>query len=180
MSRLLEYRKKLAIGVGVSLALIVGVTSIAAITNREAMMREEVTEITINASQDKVWEIFANFEEYSEWNPFVKKVSGSMVKGEKIEISLQNPGGRIFNISPTLLEVESGKEFRWIGRVLVPGLMDGEHYFKIEPLEDGKVRFIQGERFTGVLVPFMGGIIDSALIGFGEMNEALKARAEAI
>ncbi len=180
MSRLLKYRKKLVIGVGVSLALIVGAASVAAITNKEAMMREEVTEITINASQDKVWETFTNFEEYPEWNPFVKKVSGSMVKGEKLEVTLQNPGGRKFDFSPTLLERESGKEFRWIGNVLVPGLFDGEHYFKIEPLEDGKVRFIHGERFTGLLVPFMGGLIDGAVVGFDEMNAALKERAEAI
>ena len=60
----------------------------------------------------------------------------------------------------------------------MPGLFDGEHYFKIEPLEDGKVRFIQGEKFTGVLVPFMGGLIDNAKIGFDEMNIALKEKAE--
>ncbi len=178
MSRLLKNRKKLVIGVGVSLALIIGATSTAAIINKEAMVREEVTEITINASQDKVWETFANFEEYSEWNPFIKRVSGSMVKGEKLEITLQNPGGRKFDFSPTLLETEPGQEFRWVGKVLVPGLFDGEHYFKIEPLEDDKVRFIQGEIFTGVLVPFMGGLIDSAKIGFEEMNVALKERAE--
>ena len=77
-----------------------------------------------------------------------------------------------------MLETEPGKEIRWVGRVLVPGLFDGEHYFKIEPLEDGKVRFIQGEKFTGVLVPFMSGLIDSAKIGFEEMNVALKERAE--
>ena len=62
----------------------------------------------------------------------------------------------------------------------MPGMMDGEHSFIIEPLEDNQVRFVQSESFTGVLVPLMSaiGVFKNAHIGFGEMNEALKRQAE--
>ena len=62
----------------------------------------------------------------------------------------------------------------------MPGLMDGEHSFVIEPLEDNRVRFLQSESFTGVLVPFMSalGVFKNTLIGFDEMNQALKRQAE--
>ena len=62
----------------------------------------------------------------------------------------------------------------------MPGLMDGEHSFIIQPLEGDRVRFVQSESFTGVLVPLMSGmgVFKNALIGFDEMNQALKRQAE--
>jgi hypothetical protein len=37
---------------------------------------------------------------------------------------------------------------------------------------------VQSERFTGVLVPFVGGILRKTEEGFRRMNAELKARAE--
>lgn len=39
-----------------------------------------------------------------------------------------------------------------IGRFLVHGLLDGEHTLRIEPIEKQRSRFIQQERFAGILV----------------------------
>ena len=54
----------------------------------------------------------------------------------------------------------------------MPGLFDGEHYFTIEPLNGSRVRFVQGENFTGLLVPLMGviGVYKNTSAGFEEMN----------
>ena len=38
----------------------------------------------------------------------------------------------------------------------MPDLFDGEDYFKIEELPDGKVRFIHGEKFKGILPYYYG------------------------
>ena len=66
------------------------------------------------------------------------------------------------------------------GRVVFPGIFDGEHFFKIEPLDEGRrTRFIQGERFTGLLVPLFRKNLDRGpREGFEAMNHALKARVE--
>lgn len=49
----------------------------------------------------------------------------------------------------------------------------------IRALDDGRVVFEQGERFTGVRVPlFRHGLERDVRRGFAEMNAALKARAE--
>jgi len=53
-----------------------------------------------------------------------------------------------------VLVAAAGRELRWLGRFLVPGLFDGEHYFIIAACPEGGVRFIQGGRFSGVLVLF--------------------------
>jgi len=79
-----------------------------------------------------------------------------------------------------------GAGFRAAARVplereaLRPGLFDGEHYFRIEPLSEARLRFHQGEIFTGLLVPLFARSLDGNVRqGFDAMNEALKREAEA-
>ena len=89
-------------------------------------------------------------------------------------------GGAAMTFRPTVLVVEPERELRWLGHLLVPGLFDGEHQFEIHSLGPGRVRFVQQERFTGVLVPLFARNLDAhTLPGFNAMNAALKARAEA-
>jgi hypothetical protein len=80
---------------------------------------------------------------------------------------------------PTVLVAEPNQELRWLGHLWFSGLFDGEHSFSIEPLGEGWVRFIQRERFGGLLVPFHSKMLDrDTRRGFEEMNRALKVRAE--
>lgn len=69
------------------------------------------------------------------------------------------------------------KELRWLGRLWLPGIFDGEHIFEIEPVDADRVRFVQCEQFNGILVPFFN--LDGTRRGFEAMNRALKERAEA-
>jgi hypothetical protein len=82
------------------------------------------------------------------------------------------------SFKPTVLAAEPGRELRWLGRFLVPGLLDGEHRFAIEPLPEGRSRFIQSERFTGLLVRPLRNTLRKTELGFEQMNEALRLRAE--
>ncbi len=80
---------------------------------------------------------------------------------------------------PTVLVAEPNRELRWLGRLWLPGLFDGEHSFVIEPLLERRVRFLQREQFNGLLVPFLSKMLDGGTRrGFEEMNRALKMRAE--
>ena len=74
---------------------------------------------------------------------------------------------------------DENDELRWLGHLLLPGLFDGEHIFSIEPVESNRVRFIQREKFRGILVPLFANSLDKdTRRGFEEMNEALKNLAE--
>ena len=58
-------------------------------------------------------------------------------------------------------------------------LLNGEHIFAIEQLEQGRVRFVHREVFDGLLTSFFGKSLDTDIKqGFEEMNRALKERAE--
>jgi hypothetical protein len=70
------------------------------------------------------------------------------------------------------------RELCWRGRLLVPGLLDGEHAFRLEERAGG-CRFRQTVRLSGVLVPLLGaGLPEAARRGCEAMDAALKARAE--
>lgn len=143
------------------------------------MRKELYTEIEINASPEKVWRILTDFAEYPNWNPLIRKIEGKLAVGEKPEAFIQPSGAKGMTFKPTLLAVEKEKELRWLGKLFVSGLFDGEHFFKIEPLSEKSVKFIHGENFTGLLVGFLAKSLDTiTLRGFREMNEALKNLAE--
>ena len=116
-------------------------------------MKELRTEIEIQASAERVWQLLTDFPSFPQWNPFIRKASGNIRVGERLEVRLQPSGASAMTFRPTVLKVEPNREFRWLGHLLIPGLFDGEHIFTIEPLGEGRVRFTQREVFTGCSSP---------------------------
>lgn len=142
-------------------------------------MKEVRTEIEINSVPERVWMILTNFEKYDQWNPFIKRIIGQAKEGAKIEIHIETPGGKKRKYEPTVTKVEEGHELRWLGKSSIPGFLNGEHIFTIDPLQTGRVRFVQREIFNGLLTPLFGKSLDTDVKqGFEEMNNALKERAE--
>ena len=137
------------------------------------------TEIAIEATPERVWDILTDFAAYPAWNPFIPHISGPATVGSHLDVQLQPPGGRGMRFRPAVLAAAPPQELRWLGHTGVPGLFDGEHGFRIERLAADRVRFVQEERFTGLLAPLVLRFIEgSTRQGFEAMNLALKARAE--
>jgi hypothetical protein len=136
-------------------------------------------EIEIDAPRDAVWRVLAETDRYGEWNPFVRRLRGDLREGQKLEVEIAPPGGKPMTFKPTVLAASPGRELRWLGRLFMPGLFDGEHRFVLEPLPGGRTRFVQSERFNGVLVRVLGRTLDRTRVGFEQMNRALKAEVEA-
>ena len=134
--------------------------------------------IEIDASPADVWRELSATGAYGEWNPFVRRLDGELEENARLEVEIEPPGGRSMVFKPTVLAARPGRELRWLGRLLVRGLFDGEHSFVIEPLGGGRSRFTQAERFSGLLVRPLGGSLEKTRRGFEAMNVALKARAE--
>jgi hypothetical protein len=142
-------------------------------------MRELRTEIEIAAPATSVWENLLDMERYSTWNPFITQAFGRPETGEQLTIRLEPPGGSPMTFRPFVIKADRPREFRWLGRLILPGLFDGEHIFEIEEVADTRVRLIQREEFRGVLVPLLWKSLDTRTrAGFEAMNEALKDRAE--
>ena len=144
-------------------------------------MREIRTSIDIEAPAAQVWQHLTDLEAYPEWNPFMPVAEGTVAKGERLKVFIRPPGGRAMTFTPTVKEVVPEQTFRWLGRLGIPGLFDGEHIFELEALSEGRTRLVHREEFRGLLVPlFWSSLEGPTQQGFTDMNAALKARAEAV
>ncbi len=138
------------------------------------------TEITIDAPAEAVWQALTQSEDISSWNPFVKKLDGTIAVGETLAVTIQQPNGSAMDFAPTVLVADENRELRWVGRLGFKGIFDGEHYYVLEQQADGTTLFRHGETFRGMLVHVLYPLIgDSTTEGFKQMNAALKAEAEA-
>jgi hypothetical protein len=137
------------------------------------------TRIEIQASPERVWQILTDFARFPEWNPFIRRIEGEPEEEQTLEVYIEPSGSRGMTFRPVVLAASPGQELRWRGRLILPGLFTGEHIFRIEPLSENRVRFVQREEFSGLLVgALIGRFEEDTLRGFREMNKALKDRAE--
>lgn len=142
-------------------------------------MDEIVTEIEIDAPPTAVWHVLTDFKSYPEWNPVIE-IDGEPIEGERLEVAMAYENMRPMTFRPTVLIVDEPTEFRWKGRLFVPGLYDGEHRFVLTTLDDGqRTRLTHAETFRGPLVGFINRRIgDDVESGFNQVNEALKQQVE--
>lgn len=142
-------------------------------------MRKDIrTEIEINASAEKVWQILSDFENFPNWNPFVVKVLGTPKVDEILKIEVQLPESMKLKFTPLVLKAEPNKELRWVGTMPL-GAFRGEHFYQIETLDENKVRFVHGEHFKGWFVGVIWRMVGNQTeTGYRLMNEALKKEAE--
>jgi hypothetical protein len=145
------------------------------------MFRNEIRdEIEIEATGDEVWDVLVDFARYPEWNP-VMEIEGRPTADARLVVSFARPSGRRFVLKPHVLVADQSRELRWLGRMFVPGLFDGEHRFEIRETKPGRVAFVQGERFRGLAVPLLRKLIEvDTVANFRRSNEALAARVAAL
>jgi hypothetical protein len=135
------------------------------------------TKIKINAPKEKVWRVLMDFYSYPKWNSFITNISGQAIENEKITFTAKLPGGSKMTFRSTLLKVRENSELRWLGRLLIPRIFDGEHIFILKDDGEGTL-FEQSEIFRGILPSLMSGMLAKTKMGFETMNMELKERVE--
>jgi putative acetyltransferase len=138
------------------------------------------TSVHIDAPPDRVWEVLADFPGYPDWNPFIRSISGTLEPGARLSVLVRDAEDHDKAFAATVLAATPHRELRWRRSLLVPGLLDIEHYFRIEPDEAGASTFEHGGIFSGVLFPLLATAhaSDASRLGFEAMNAALKRVAE--
>lgn len=132
------------------------------------------TEINIDADVKTVWSIFSDFENYPNWNPFIKSIKGEIKVGERFQAEIGT-----FKFKPTTKVYNQEQELTWLGRLFIPGIFDGRHSFVFKENIDGTTTLVHSEAFSGVLVPFMKKKLNTEIKAeFESMNEKLKELSE--
>ena len=144
-------------------------------------MKEIHTQIDIKATAERAWHLLLDFNNYSQWNPFIRQINGTPNVGTKLEIHLQTAGGKKRIYRPTITKVEPYHELRWYGKSFIPGIFNGERIFTIETREANQnhILFLHREIFTGLAVTLAGDRLDTDMYqSFEKMNRAFKTKLE--
>jgi hypothetical protein len=136
------------------------------------------TAVEIDAPPARVWEVLVDLPAYPQWNPFIVEARGTVAAGETLSLRMALPGWDPMTIEPRLLVADPARELRWKGRLVIPGLFDGEHAFTLTPLEGGRTRLDHTEAFGGLLLPIARGLIyEKTVQSFRALDAALAERA---
>jgi hypothetical protein len=133
------------------------------------------TRIMIDAPPDRVWAVLADRAAYGQWNPLVTASDGPLVAGGTITNHMRFRNGTSPVFKARLLVVEPGRQLRWLGRFMVPRIVDGEHYFVLQAKGEG-TELIHGEDFVGIALWFVS--VEQFRADFEGFNRALKQRVE--
>lgn len=116
-------------------------------------------EFTINAPIEKAWALLENFDNYKNWNSMITfKKKPQVGKTILMRVSLN---GKKITTPVTFLKIEKNKKLAWKGGP--KGLITGEHYFLLEAIDERSCKMIQGEKFSGLLVPIMWPFLKNTL-----------------
>lgn len=108
------------------------------------------TNIIINASPEKVWEVLTDFETMPNWSSSFQGLTGDIENGGSVKATYILPQGT-FDIPHTLI-YEEGIKFGWSDPTGVTpfGSYVDNHLFIVERISDCQTRFIQSDDFKPV------------------------------
>lgn len=137
------------------------------------------TEITINASKEKVWKALLDFQSYPTWNTFITKIEGNSDIGGKVKFRLALPIGFPLELERTICRNTPNKVLAWNGYMVAQRLFEATYIFEMEEKTENEVLFIQREEYKGFMVPFVKFMLPALLKkGFENMNQDLKKIVE--
>lgn len=140
------------------------------------MIKEIKTKITVKSSPEIIWKTLTNFENYPNWNPFIKEIEGKLKVSEQLKVKIQPENSSEMTFKPTILDLKKDKLFIWKGKFILKGLFDGEHKFELIDNKNGTTTFKQSEIFSGILVGIFN--LESTKKGFEKMNRKIKEICE--
>ena len=132
------------------------------------------THLDIEAQPEAVWSVLTDFAAYDDWNPMLRRVQGALRPGSAVKFEVQLGNGGSMKLRAHISRLEEPWALSWRGGS--PLLISGEHYFRVERLDDTRVRFHNGERFAGPLFPLLARKLKGSGPLYESMNLALQRR----
>lgn len=138
------------------------------------------TEIEIDSSAKKVYQILTDFENYNQWNPSITNIQGSALVDSTIQAEIHWPGLSKNLYTLRLIDLIPNNLIRWKGQFGFRFLFTGDHSFIIQQTHNlSKIQLKQVELFTGLFVPFLYPFLKGNVYqGFILLNQALKEHLE--
>lgn len=134
--------------------------------------------IEFSATPEEAWAVLMDASAYAEWNPYLLELRGTVEVGNSIEISIvQENWDEPMRLTQTVIALDPPRYFHWRGQLPPAGLFQTDHSFRIEPITDDRIRFVQREEFRGKIAEFLDEEARKFTErAFASMDEALARR----
>ncbi len=130
----------------------------------------------IPAPAQTIWEILADLERWSEWNPVYPSVEGKLRIGEQLVLSEVLLGAPPRMVTSRVVDWVPDTQILW-SETAAGGLVKRLRYLEIEALNETGCVFSNGEVFSGLLAKRALAPQRRRLRqGFEALGEALRAR----
>lgn len=136
------------------------------------------TQLELNVPSEQAWALLTDFPSWSTWNPVIVRIEAEPGLGGEVAFEIRVAPAEPANLRANFSIWEEGQGFAWAAGL--PGVISGEHYLRIEPVDANRCRVIHGEDFGG-LVPallFSSDRMQSIEAAYSRMNEAFAAELE--
>lgn len=128
----------------------------------------------IDAPPNKVWALLSDASSWTEWNPTIISLEGTIEVGEKVKlVSTVNPK-RAFSL--TVNTIEEPSHMVWSDGMPL-GLFKGVRTYRLTPDGDGTV-FSMDEVYSGALAGLITKSIPDMTESFEQFADGLKKAAE--
>ena len=138
------------------------------------------SEIVLPAPVEQCWAVLTDFARYPEWNPYATRVEGEFRAGEKLSFTIVDGNFEApLDLESTLETIVPNEHFNWVGTLLMRGVHDTRHGFRLRDEGDGTTHLLHYEEFRGFLariLPDRAVRVGKTRESFDRMNEALRRR----
>lgn len=136
------------------------------------------TEIVLEASQERVWKILADFAAYPEWNRLMKAVRGQAAAEAALSVDLQYWGKPVQTVAGKITGFMPPKYLSWAyEHKLGAWFLASEHVLRLKEKEDGRVIFFQEVYHTGLGLRFRRRDVEHYVrLSLDKLNDDLKHR----
>jgi hypothetical protein len=131
--------------------------------------------VVVRSSPERIWKLLTDGPGFTNWNPTVDRVEGTIAPGQTIKVYVKVNPGRAFPVKVT--QFEPGRRMVWSGGMPL-GLFKGERTYVLTPAGDGLVRFQMREEYSGPMLSMIWRTIPDLGPSFQEFAQSLKVAAE--
>lgn len=137
-------------------------------------------DVVINAPPEKVWNAVVDFKNYKAWNSQLAYLGGEAKPHGTLHLKLSVKGTDPYEFTPLVSYWEENKRFAWLAETGFPRVFDGEHFFELQDMGNGKTLVVNREEYRGVLSLIIRNLpmMKNAPEGFELMNTELKRYCE--
>ncbi len=128
----------------------------------------------IQASPEAVWAVLTDAATWTQWNPTVDSIEGTIAPGAKVTVYAKLSPGRAFPVKVS--GFEPPHRMVWTGGMPL-GLFKGERIYTLQS-KAGGVAFTMREAFSGLMAPLITRSIPDLQPAFDAFAAALKRRCE--